>query len=634
MAFCVSCGKEIDAQWKLCPFCGAPNVLTQKSGENASLPRTGTRGGDGEGAYGIDVSEDKNQNSGRRGGTQAGEDDGGYGINTKNLPAGMKLEGRYEILKKLGSGGFGTVYKVKDHDMDEIKALKVIHSDFYDDKRTMEKLRKEAKLLSSIHSPHVVRMWDIHLRDEIKFLDMEYVEGQTLADLLIEHSEGLPEKEVIAIGKKIAEGMVAIHAKNIIHKDLKPENIMLTRDGAVKIMDFGISETFRSSKSRLEATSRAGTCNYMSPEHCLGENVGKESDVWSFGMLLYELLTGRTYYRGESTNEIHYQIKERPFEAGTKIGSPLRELLNACGKPNYRDRPKDFAAVLQFFQPPQAQPQAQSEPQSFITMGKIQSHHHKAQSKPQPEPKPKPNELGVDMLFIQGGGFKMGSNDGESDEKPVHRVTVSDFYVSKYQVTQGLYEKVMGKNPSKFRGGIFSKKANNPVEMATWYDAVAFCNELSKREGRTAAYSINGSNVSWNQNANGYRLPTEAEWEFAARGGNHYKGYKYAGSIDINEVAWYDENSFGKTQPVGIKKPNELGLYDMSGNVWEWCWDWKGSYSSNAQTNPTGPSSGSRRVLRGGSWSGDASHCRVAFRGNGNPSLSGSVSGFRLVRGF
>jgi uncharacterized protein (TIGR02145 family) len=145
--------------------------------------------------------------------------------------------------------------------------------------------------------------------------------------------------------------MVAIHDRNIIHKDLKPENIMLTREGAVKIMDFGISETFRSSKSRLEATSRAGTCNYMSPEHCLGENVGRESDVWSFGMLLYELLTGRTYYKGESTNEVHYQIEKRPFEAGTKIGSPLRELLNACGKPNYRDRPKDFTAVLQFFQP-------------------------------------------------------------------------------------------------------------------------------------------------------------------------------------------------------------------------------------------------------------------------------------------
>jgi serine/threonine protein kinase len=605
MAFCVSCGKEIDAQWKVCPFCGAPNVLTEESGDGKTLD--------------PDIST-------ARTGTQAGEYDGGYGINTKNLPEGMNLEGRYEILKKLGSGSFGTVYKVKDHDMDEIKALKVIHSDFYDDKRTMEKLRKEAKLLNTVHSPNVVRFYDIHFRDEIKFLDMEYVEGQTLADLLIEHSEGLPEKKVIEIAKKIAEGMVAIHAKNIIHKDLKPENIMLTRDGAVKIMDFGISETFRSSKSRLESTSRAGTCNYMSPEHCIGENVGKESDIWSFGMLLYELLTGRTYYKGESTNEIHYQIEKRPFEAGTKIGSPLRELLNACGKPNYRDRPKDFAAVLTFFQPSQA-PVKEASP----------DFTGQAQPKPQSQPQPKP-QPGIDMLFIQGGTFDMGSNDGGSDEKPVHRVTVSDFYMSKYQVTQELYEKVMGKNPSNFKdaGG----KA--PVESVSWYDAVAFCNELSKREGRTPAYSINGSNVSWNQNTNGYRLPTEAEWEYAAGGGpvterSRSDRTKWAGTNSENSLgtyAWYNSNSGSKTHPVGTKQPNGLGLYDMSGNVWEWCWDWYGSYSTSAQTNPTGHTSGSFRVLRGGSWVNDASVCRVANRYNDYPSGSRSGGGFRLVRGL
>jgi formylglycine-generating enzyme len=186
---------------------------------------------------------------------------------------------------------------------------------------------------------------------------------------------------------------------------------------------------------------------------------------------------------------------------------------------------------------------------------------------------------------------------------------------------------IMGKNPSDPDRGIGD---NHPVNQVSWYDAMAFCNELSKREGRTPAYSINGSNVTWNQQANGYRLPTEAEWEFAAGGGNHSNGYKYAGSNNIDEVAWYDGNSGGKTQPVATKKSNELGIYDMSGNVREWCWDWYGDYSSNSQTNPTGPASGSSRVKRGGSWLYNASTCLLTSRDYYSPSYSYNGLGFRV----
>ncbi|HEX37418.1 MAG TPA: formylglycine-generating enzyme family protein, partial [Candidatus Cloacimonetes bacterium] len=177
------------------------------------------------------------------------------------------------------------------------------------------------------------------------------------------------------------------------------------------------------------------------------------------------------------------------------------------------------------------------------------------------------------------------------------------------------------------------------VEKVSWYDAVEFCNKKSRKEGLTPCYSGSGKNITCNFNANGYRLPTEAEWEYAARGGHlangsnlRNGGYTYSGSDNIDDVAWYSDNSGRKTHPVGQKQPNELGLYDMSGNVWEWCWDWKGSYSSSSQTNPRGASSGSTRVLRGGGWYGYDNGCRVAYRGTDDPDLSNGDFGFRFVR--
>lgn len=203
----------------------------------------------------------------------------------------------------------------------------------------------------------------------------------------------------------------------------------------------------------------------------------------------------------------------------------------------------------------------------------------------------------------------MGSNNGDDDEKPVHSVTVSDFYIGKYEVTQAQWKAIMGDNPSYFKncGG------NCPVESVSWNDVQEFIKKLNAKTGKK------------------YRLPTEAEWEYAARGGTKSKGYKYAGSNNIDEVAEYEGNNDTKTKPVGGKKPNELGLYDMSGNVWEWCNDWYGDYSSSSQTNPKGPSSGSDRVFRGGSWFYDAGRCRVANRSYNSPNCSFNFLGFRLV---
>jgi len=233
-------------------------------------------------------------------------------------------------------------------------------------------------------------------------------------------------------------------------------------------------------------------------------------------------------------------------------------------------------------------------------------------------------------VHVPGGSFRMGSDSGDSDEKPVHTVTVSGFYIMNTEVTQADYTALMGTNPSYFKGDSL------PVEQVSWYDAVAYANKLSQKDGLTPAYTTSGTNVTWNKSANGWRLPTEAEWEYAALGGPKAQGLAtsavYAGSTDLGSVAWYSGNSGSKTHQVATKAPNTLGLYDMSGNVREWTNDWYGSYSSGSQTDPTGAASGTNRVYRGGSWDIDASYARSAYRNDYTPDGRNNYLGFRLVR--
>ncbi|MGM9795318.1 MAG: formylglycine-generating enzyme family protein [Candidatus Aphodosoma sp.] len=221
------------------------------------------------------------------------------------------------------------------------------------------------------------------------------------------------------------------------------------------------------------------------------------------------------------------------------------------------------------------------------------------------------------MVYVEGGTFTMGATtehttEADSDERPTHKVTLSDYYIGETEVTQALWNAVMGTNPSYFAGN------NNPVEQVSYTDCIEFINKLNEM-------------FSGQLNGMKFALPTEAQWEFAARGGNKSRGYKYSGSSFIGDVAWDGNNSDSKTHPVAQKKPNELGLYDMSGNVWEWCRDWYGSYSSSPQINPMGPTSGSYRVFRGGSWYFNASSCRVSYRGSGYPSYRYNYLGFRLA---
>ena len=221
-------------------------------------------------------------------------------------------------------------------------------------------------------------------------------------------------------------------------------------------------------------------------------------------------------------------------------------------------------------------------------------------------------ELIHDMVCVEGGTFTMGGTreqgeDAFDDENPAHKVTVSHYYIGKYPIKQDQWEAVMGNNPSHFKGDKF------PVECVSWFDCQEFVKKLSEMTGKR------------------FRLPTEAEWEYAARGGKKGKRYKYSGGNILNQVGWFNENSGGTSHEVGKKSPNELGLYDMSGNIWEWVQDWKGEYLPEDQVNPTGPDTGIERVCRGGGWNREIDRARVSYRGDDQPDLRYCSLGLRVA---
>jgi len=223
------------------------------------------------------------------------------------------------------------------------------------------------------------------------------------------------------------------------------------------------------------------------------------------------------------------------------------------------------------------------------------------------------SQLQASMVRVEGGTFKMGATaeqgrSADNNERPVHSVTLKEYYICKYEVTQELWQAVMGNNPSRFKGD-----SKRPVENVSWQDCMTFIDKLNKMTGKK------------------YRLPTEAEWEYAARGGHSSKSNKYSGGNAADGAMWYEGNAAGSTHPVGAKMPNELGLYDMNGNVWEWCQDRSGCYTSGSQNNPTGPSWGNCRIIRGGCWTNGVLNCRTTNRNAAKSSVANAYIGLRLA---
>ena len=507
---------------------------------------------------------------------------------------------------------------------------------------------------------------------------MEYLEGDDLKALM-KKGFRFTDAELCKWWNQIADALNYTHAQGIVHRDIKPSNIFLDKKGNIKLLDFGIAK-IKESISLTMTGAMMGTLMYMSPEQVEdSKHIGPQSDIYSLAVTFVHLLTGKAPY--DITNSSDYAIRKSIVEIPLDLAAlpaSWRLFLEPYLNKDPQERPalKPFAAsapehddevtavgsnavpleddeatlvgdaVKQSPEPaPTPAPKAPTSTappkptkKKAKTIGLViagvavaallaillwPSDSAKKDEKKQVEFTERKSSVrmsGDDLVFtvddgrefrykmvhVDGGTFTMGAtpeqgSDAWDNENPAHQETVSNYYIGETEVTQALWKEVMGYNPS------YSQSDNLlPVENVSWDDVQDFIKRLNQLTGRT------------------FRLPTEAEWEYAARGGNRSRGYKYSGGNDIGAVAWYDGNSGYKTHLVKCLQANELGLYDMSGNVWEWCEDcWRSDYNSGADC--------SGRVLRGGSWSYSARYCRVSDRGNITPSTHAYNGGFRLV---
>ena len=544
----------------------------------------------------------------------------------------------------------------------------------------MEKFRKEARRLRRLRNDHIVAVHDLFDENGTAYYEMDLIKGESLSERLKRTGQPLAEQEALHVLDQVLDALQVVHAQGLYHLDLKPANIMVDGQGRALLIDFGASKQMSQNDGYSVSTSSAlaFTPGYA-PLEQTEQNLkafGPWTDLYALGATLYKLLTNQT---PPSASEL--LVSRAPLEFPTPVSQRVQQLITWMMAPAYVDRPQSVADVRQFLTGSQSLDESTQLVQEDPVAEETELiEKPKPQPKPQPQPAPKPqpvpkpqpspnggkmwigigvgiaaavvtvivvtlfllkdpsiasvpaddigqttvnsesradevitvNGVSFKMIGVQGGTFTMGAtseqgSDAFDDEKPAHQVTLSTFSIGQTEVTQELWQAVMGSNPSNFKG------AKRPVEQVSWEDCQNFIRKLNSLTGRR------------------FRLPTEAEWEYAARGGNKGNGHKYAGSSAIDNVAWYDGNSGSQTHDVATKRANELGLYDMSGNVYEWCQDWYGSYSSGSQTNPTGASSGSYRVSRGGSWFDYAGRCRVSSRYGSAPSYRYYNLGLRLA---
>lgn len=665
------------------------------------------------------------------------------------MNAGELFANRYRLIKEVGRGSFGEVWQVRDEQLDLEVALKVYIAL---DERGLEEFKGEYKNTYALNHPNLLHATYFGVDEKRPYLVMPYCPASAVG-LLGEMDEGTAWRFL----RDVAGGLAYLHGQDILHRDIKPDNILRNEAGDFVITDFGISlrmrSTLRRNSTRKVDADMGGSIPYMGPEmFSANPQAVKATDIWALGVSLFELMSGDLPFFGQGggmllrgaeipaiqghfSEELKKTVQsclaretwDRPTAeqlrdyAEAKLQG--RKPVKAWGEPSGSAKAKDgttgkpeegkveppvtpkvevaaetarqgrgkgrrnrtgvlvavvlvviavLTSVAVFVQ--QSNRREKAERERLIAMAErarqdsiadaqaeMQRQAREAEERRQAEEARQKAErerqaaeakaeqerlaqqerqrqeqerqrqvaearrkatsnrtirvgdVSFEMVYVEGGTFRMGATEEQGEdaydwEKPVHSVSLSDFHIGKHEVTQGLWEEVMGGNPSDNKAG-----DNYPVEMVSWEDCQRFIERLNNRTGLK------------------FRLPTEAEWEYAARGGQKSRGYKYSGSTyDLGSVAWYEGNSGNRTHPVGQKQANELGLYDMSGNVYEWCYDWYGRYSSSSQRNPSGPASGAYRVLRGGSYYYFARYCRVSSRYRYDPGYR-NYYGLRLV---
>ena len=598
------------------------------------------------------------------------------------LPVGSVLRSgkrEYKVEAVLGKGGFGITYKVSA--MEQVGRIPVrvefAMKEFFMDGCLRDASGKvstaatkgeaadglkdfisEARRLNSLcgQCRNIVPVDEVFEANGTACYVMEFLDGGSLADYVKKHgalSVGVAKK----ILKPVADAVAFLHSNRITHLDIKPGNIMFRSNGEPVLIDFGLAKHYdRRGNATTTVRTLAYSAGFSPAEQYVGlKQFSPQSDVYALAATFANMLTGKTPPEAIdlefSLNDWSVCLPEevRPAVVHAMAYSRKDRTLSVCDfvKELYGNEP---SVVEKPVSQPAAEPTVESKTEvigegkkstkkwwiiaacvleavaavvgivcdKFLSVGEDmeQKTEQKTESAPQLVAVEGSRTFTVNgvkftMVPVEGGTFTMGAtseqgSDARDGEKPAHQVTLSDYYIGQTEVTQALWKAVMGSNPSDSKGD------NLPVEQVSWDDCQVFIQKLNQLTGKQ------------------FRLPTEAEWEYAARGGRKSRGYKYAGGNDIGSVAWYNSNSRDETHTVATKQANELGVYDMSGNVWEWCSDWYDGYQSSSQSDPQRPSLGSCRVNRGGSCYCNAGDCRVSYRFFGTPDFRYNDLGLRL----
>ena len=563
------------------------------------------------------------------------------------LAAGQSL-GQYRIVKPLGAGGMGEVYLVEHGILRTLHAVKVLPSQRVKSAGFIERFHTEARVMAQLRHPGIVHVTHADVTDGFHYLVMDFVCGAgdnpyDLEEALADAPEGrfAPETVAMLMGEVCAAVGYA-HGRGVIHRDLKPANVLLecrdaktdagrSEDVRVRVADFGLARLVgeewlrsvidvslrdslsmgeqatevRHRKNRSSLGSILGTYDYMSPEQREGREADARSDIYAAGVMLYRMVTGRRL-RG---------MAKPPSRIVAGLDAGWDELIMACLEDAPEDRPQSMAEVLGRLKRLTEAPEVSrgAEVRKPTAVDKVDQEADQSDFKPCAFLKRlRTVDLGggvlLELVWCPPGTFTMGSPSDEAgrfNDETRHRVTLTKgFWLGKTEVTQRQWEAVMGANPSHFRG------ADLPVETVSWDGCQEFVRKLN---GKAAGGK--------------FRLPTEAEWEYACRAGTFGP---YAGSLA--DMGWYSENSGKMPLAAGQKRANAWGLYDMHGNVFEWCQDWYGDYPAGNVTDPAGPGSGVSRVYRGGSWFNNARFCRSGVRIRSSPVYRFNFLGLRLAR--